>query len=134
MSEDKDERKKPEDYKRVYPSLLAKAIAHKSDGNMSMGEAEESAERALNFFGFDNRTLDNILDKEDRDLFYSLEDKGLLKTERETTELYDGREWRSHYWLLDEDEIYEASENYGFGELNEEKDVYNEVPEEVWVR
>ena len=42
--------------------------------------------------------LDNVLHPEDRDTFYMLEDAGLMETEREETTLYDGREWRIHYW------------------------------------
>ena len=59
----------------------------------------------LNFFGYSDRIIDNILEPEDRDTFYMLEDASILTTEREETTLYDGREWRTHYWLLRREKI-----------------------------
>ena len=61
-----------------------------------MGEDESNylAEHILNFFGYSDRIIDNVLHPEDRDTFYMLEDAGLMETEREETTLYDGREWR----------------------------------------
>ena len=59
----------------------------------------------LNFFGYSDRIIDNILEPEDRDTFYMLEDASTLTTEREETTLYDGREWRIHYWLFRREKI-----------------------------
>ena len=67
--------------------------------------ANEAASYLLDFFGFEKRIVDNHLHQDDRTIFYLLEEKGLLKTEKEETTLYDGREWRIHYWLLKEDHI-----------------------------
>ena len=65
-----------------------------------IGIPEEEAHRDANFvmdiFGFDDRVIDNVLEPEDRQLFYILEEEGMLTTEREETTLYDGREWRTH--------------------------------------
>jgi hypothetical protein len=47
------------------------------------------------------------LEPEDRDAFYQLEDTGILTTEREETTLYDGREWRIHYWLFRKERIFQ---------------------------
>src|SRR3970282_2361677 len=69
--------------------------------------ARQMAHHVLNFFGFNDTIIDNILEPEDRDAFYMLEDLGLLQTEREETTLYDGREWRIHYWMFKKDRIYE---------------------------
>ena len=63
-------------------------------------QAKEMAQHILNFFGYSERMIDNVLEPEDRDAFYMLEDTGILTTEREETTLYDGREWRIHYWLF----------------------------------
>ena len=38
-----------------------------------------------------------------------MEDIGVLQTEREETTLYDGREWRIHYWILNVNRIIELS-------------------------
>ncbi len=75
-------------------------------------QAGEMAQHVLNFFGYSDFIIDNILEQEDRDAFYMLEDAGLLKNEREETTLYDGREWRIHYWLLNRKRINELAKNY----------------------
>src|SRR2546425_10136843 len=63
------------------------------------------AQHVLNFFGYSERIIDNVLEPEDRDAFYMLEDSGILTTEREETTLYDGREWRIHYWMFRKERI-----------------------------
>src|SRR5438552_18296639 len=73
-------------------------------------EAERDAEFVMDIFGFDDRVIDNVLEPEDRQLFYILEEEGMLTTEREETTLYDGREWRTHYWLFKKDAIKDMSE------------------------
>jgi hypothetical protein len=71
------------------------------------------AHHVLNFFGYSDRIIDNVLEPEDRDAFYMLEDAGILTTEREETTLYDGREWRIHYWLFKRDEMSRLIEGVG---------------------
>jgi len=73
-------------------------------------QAKEMAQHILNFFGYSERIIDNILEPEDRDAFYMLEDTGILTTEREETTLYDGREWRIHYWLFRKERIHQLIE------------------------
>src|SRR3989441_8075573 len=63
------------------------------------------AQHVLNFFGYSERIIDNVLEPEDRDAFYMLEDSGILTTEREETTLYDGREWRIHYSMFRKERI-----------------------------
>ena len=70
-------------------------------------QARSMAQHVLNFFGYSERIIDNILEPEDRDAFYQLEDTGILTTEREETTLYDGREWRIHYWLFRKESIFQ---------------------------
>ena len=77
---------------------LTEAIRHKVDVDMETAVAETIAEHALGFFGFSNRIIDNALEPTDRNLFYQLQDYDLLTTESEETTLWDGREWRIHYW------------------------------------
>lgn len=95
------------------------------------------SEHVLNFFGFQDRIIDNMLDPEDRDAFYMLEDVGLLTTEREETGLPDGREWRIHYWLIREDRIIQALRTKG---LNERKaadssvSIYDTISDDIWFR
>ena len=77
---------------------LTHAIKGKVDIDMETTVAESIAEHALGFFGFSNRIIDNALEPTDRNLFYQLQDYDLLTTESEETTLWDGREWRIHYW------------------------------------
>ncbi len=114
---------------------LTTAIKNSIDERgMETSAAQMMAEHVLNFFGFNERIIDNILEQEDRDVFYMLEDAGLLTTEREETTLYDGREWRIHYWLFEKDKINELIESQSLEKKAEKKenDVYDEVPEGVW--
>ena len=100
-------------------------------------DAARDASFVMDIFGFDDRVIDNVLEPEDRQLFYILEEEGMLTTEREETTLYDGREWRTHYWLFKKDAIKEMSENER--EMRRlkrtsptEEDVYNQLPAELW--
>ena len=103
---------------------------------MDDDQAYALALHVLNFFGYSDRIIDNILEPEDRDAFYMLEDTGILTTEREETTLYDGREWRIHYWLFRRERILELMINAGGPEKKEESEdsLYDELPEDIWKR
>ena len=123
----------------VTVDLLARAIQNglsRPKRRLSLEEAMMTAEHVLNFFGFGDRTIDNMLEPEDRDTFYMLEDIGLLMTEREETTLWDGREWRIHYWILNREKIYEvANKKEEKKEVKENiEDIYSELPEDIWMR
>ncbi len=114
---------------------LAKAIKHSvSNGAMHDEEARAIAQHVMNFFGYSERIIDNMLEPEDRDAFYILEDSGLLTTEREETTLYDGREWRIHYWLFKKEKIFEMAEEQRKKEAEEDDEsrIYEELPDDVW--
>jgi hypothetical protein len=117
---------------------LTKAIKNSIDkSGMETEAARAMANHVLNFFGYSDRIIDNVLEPEDRDAFYMLEDSGLLTTEREETTLYDGREWRIHYWLFRKEkirELVEAAEEKERREAGEESLVYSEIPEDIWKR
>src|SRR5256712_11213515 len=86
---------------------LTRAIKNSIDrAGMKEDEARAMATHVLNFFGYSERIIDNVLEPEDRDAFYMLEDYGILTTEREETTLYDGREWRIHYWMFRKERIH----------------------------
>jgi transcription initiation factor IIE alpha subunit len=116
---------------------LTKAIRNSIDREgMKDEEARSMAQHVLNFFGYSERIIDNILEPEDRDAFYMLEDSGLLTTEREETTLYDGREWRIHYWLFRKDKILElvkAARAKELACLENPGACYADVPEDIWV-
>src|SRR3989337_3410973 len=74
---------------------LTRAIKNSIDrAGMKDDEARSIAQHVLNFFGYSERIIDNVLEPEDRDAFYLLEDSGILTTEREETTLYAGGHWR----------------------------------------
>ena len=91
---------------------LTQAICN-SPNNRGIQEmaAYDLALHILNFFGYSDRIIDNVLEPEDRDAFYMLEDASILTTEREETTLYDGREWRIHYWLFRREKIADLIRN-----------------------
>src|SRR2546427_12560198 len=88
---------------------LTRAIKNSIDrAGMKEDEARAMATHVLNFFGYSERIIDNVLEPEDRDAFYMLEDSGILTTEREETTLYDGREWRTPYWKFPEGRVHQV--------------------------
>ena len=97
-------------------------------------EAARDAEFVMDIFGFNDRIIDNVLEPEDRQLFYILEEEGLLTTEREETTLYDGREWRTHYWLFRKEKVFTSAEQHRQkqAERSAEADIYADLPEDVW--
>lgn len=122
---------------------LSKAIANRV--GIDIQEAKRDAGFVLDVFGFDNRVIDNVLDPEDRQLFYILEEEGMLTTEREETTLYDGREWRTHYWVMKKDIIRKYSKDESKkaraalsrkmqldNDISDEA-VYDELDEDMWV-
>lgn len=118
---------------------LTMAIKNSIDSSSRAMEEEEAydlAHRVLNFFGYADRIIDNVLEPEDRDAFYMLEDSGILTTEREETTLYDGREWRIHYWLFRRERIIELMElRPQTAEVAVSEDFsYDELPDDIWQR
>jgi len=114
---------------------LTLAIKNSIDSiSMKDEEAKSLAQHILNFFGYSERIIDNVLEPEDRDAFYMLEDSGLLTTEREETTLYDGREWRIHYWVFRKDRISQFLNSVKNKEVEEKEsdDIYEKVPEDIW--
>ena len=115
---------------------LTQAIKSKVDVSMETTVAESIAEHALGFFGFSNRIIDNALEPTDRNLFYQLQDYDLLTTESEETTLWDGREWRIHYWKFKPN-----AENFAslVNQANQSKenedpyaDIYDGMPADLW--
>ena len=122
---------------------LSRAIANRV--GVGIEEARRDAGFVLDIFGFDDRVIDNVLDPEDRQLFYILEEEGMLVTEREETILYDGREWRTHYWQLKKNTIlnYAKDENKRLRTVLYDKtqpirdisdeNVYDTMTEDIWI-
>ncbi len=110
---------------------LSKAIANRV--GIGIDEARRDAGFVMDIFGFQDRVIDNVLDPEDRQLFYILEEEGMLTTEREETTLYDGREWRTHYWVIKKDIIlkYAKDENKRTRSVLSDKHTIDDISDEA---
>ena len=114
---------------------LARAIA--SRVGIDMEVARRDANFVMDLFGFEDRIIDNVLEPRDRQLFYILEEEGMLTTEREETTIYDGRTWRTHYWLVNKETILRYKKPKKETEKTEEDDfsnIYKDLPDEVWMQ
>lgn len=100
---------------------------------MNGEEASELAEYLLGFFGYGTEIADNLLESNDRDVFYMLEERGLLSTRQEEVMLAPGKLWRLHYWVLRLDRVQDAlngAEEEGEGY----ETLYESLPVEIWAR
>lgn len=121
---------------------LSKAILNRLGVNRK--EAHRVAGFILDLFGYEERIIDNILDIEDRQLFYLLEEEGMLISGREETTLYNGREWLTHYWQLNKNAILKYAKNGGKRsrsvsstkkqtmKMSKENNIYNSLSKDMW--
>jgi len=67
-----------------------------------LGTDEETAREisllVLEYFGYGDVALDNMLCPEDRQVFWDLEEAGILKMDIEEVTICDGRGWRVCEW------------------------------------
>ena len=113
---------------------LTAAIQTRIDPDMETITAEGMAEHALGFFGFYDRIIDNALEPNDRNLFYMFQDYDLLTTESEETTLWDGREWRIHYWKFKPEAMNPVKKPKK--EITNDDPyagVYDDVPDGLWL-
>jgi DNA-binding transcriptional ArsR family regulator len=110
---------------------LEKALASKK---FPRQEIERLAMRMMDLFGFEDQVVDNRLTPEDRDIFYMLEEAGLVTTIEDDVQVQKGKTWRIYYWVLKEDQIHRlAHESEGKGsEMPAEADIYETVSDDVW--
>ncbi len=126
---------KTDDKRVLTVAQLSSAIMKSIDRQDIQPEAaNQLATHVMNFFGYNDTIIDNILEPEDRDAFYMLEDLGLLMTEREETTLYDGREWRIHYWLFRKNKIDDLTGEHDAFDAEEDElsSIYDDIPEDIW--
>jgi len=116
-------------------SELTEALK-KTLGKKGMSDADiyKLADYLMSFFGFNDEVIDNLLTPEDRDVFYMLEEEGLLTTRREEVNLKRGKLWRIHYWIIRKNYVKKLA-----AEVEEEEDddygtIYDSISEEVWSR
>lgn len=121
---------------------LSKAIINRL--GVDRKEAIRIAGFVLDIFGYEDRVIDNVLDLEGRQLFYILEEEGMLVSGREETILYNGREWLTHYWQIQRKTILRFSKN-GYKKIKNDTvkdpqpmkvsssvDIYSSITREMW--
>lgn len=110
--------------------LLLRAISKK------IGVDDETARqitlRVLNYFGFEDYIIDNVLDQDDRRLFYFLQDVGILKTDWDEAILPSGRTWRIFYWSLSNENI--AAIVLDVEVIEAQRGIYDTLPSDIWSR
>ncbi len=114
-------------------AALKKTVGRKG---MADQELKNLAEYLMSFFGYTDEVIDNRLTSEDRDVFYMLEEEGLLTSTQEEVLLKKGKLWRIHYWILKKDQIIRLAQQEEPGEprKDSEADVYDQLSDEEWAR
>ncbi|UCE44758.1 MAG: hypothetical protein JSU93_04980 [Methanobacteriota archaeon] len=115
--------------------LALKKTIGKRD-RLSDEDIKKMAEYVMSFFGYTDEVIDNRLTPEDRDLFYMLEEVGLVTTTHEEVLLKKGKLWRIHYWILKKDQIARLALMEEDSDKTDaaQTDVYKELSDEQWAR
>jgi hypothetical protein len=109
---------------------LEKALSSKQ---LSKDEINGLAERIMDLFGFEDQVVDNRLTPEERDIFYMLEEAGLVTTIEDDVQVQKGKTWRIYYWILKTDQIIRlSSESSKIADEKPEADIYETISEDVW--
>lgn len=103
---------------------------------MAENDIKRLAEYLMSFFGYTNEVIDNRLTSEDRDVFYMLEEEGLLTTTQEEVHLKKGKLWRIHYWILKSDQILRLAKQCEDSHKKQDDGsaIYDQISDEVWSR
>jgi hypothetical protein len=114
-------------------AALRKTVGRKG---MTDEEIKNLADYLMSFFGYTDEVIDNRLTSEDRDVFYMLEEEGLLTTTHEEVLLKKGKLWRIHYWILKKDQIIRLANSIESSEEKKEDAgaVYDQISDEEWAR
>ncbi len=104
----------------VLKKLLGQKLAEK--------DIRKLTDYVINFFGYSDRIIDNILTPADRDVFYTLEELEIVKPMEEEITISKGKLWRIHYWVYRKDKIEEILNR------KEDKGSEEESPEELYRR
>src|SRR2546422_9886560 len=92
------------------------------------------ADYLMSFFGFETEAIDNNLDVADRDVFYMLEEEGLLTTRQEEVMIKKGKMWRIHYWILRVERIKALAKPQRPKPDVNAFAVYDSLPDDIWAR
>ena len=72
---------------------------------LTRGDVLDLCDFLLDFFGYEDYVLDNVLSPPERDAFYDLEENGILKTQAEEVTLSKGKVWRVNQWVFRRNKI-----------------------------
>lgn len=101
---------------------------------MSEEEIKKLANYVMNFFGFDDTVSDNLLKAKDRDVFYTLQDVGILTTFQDQITIKKGKIWRIHYWVLKKNDILRLANLKEIKVKEDEFAIYEEMSNDIWDR
>lgn len=101
---------------------------------MEREEVKKLAEYVMNFFGFEDTISDNLLKAKDRDVFYMLQDVGILTTFQDQITIKKGKIWRLHYWVLKKREILRLANLTEEVESEGDYAIYDDISNDVWNR
>ncbi len=108
---------------RVLKKLLTKR-------GMNNDEIKELAYYVVNFFGYGDMVVDNILTPADRHVFITLEELGVLKPIVDEITVARGKLWRIHYWTYRKENIEKFLEEDEEEETRNPADVYKHLFED----
>jgi len=116
---------------RQLESALSKALANQK---LEKDRINKIAEKIMDLFGYSDQVVDNRLTPEDRDLFYMLEEAGLLTTIEEDVQVEKGKIWRIYYWVLKKDQVQRLAQEEAATaqEKPPEADIYENIADDVW--
>ena len=121
----------------VTPQDLANGMSYlysRNGGALSAEDLRDTAIQVMQFFGFEKEVVGNHLEQDEIALMYQLEDAGLVDTRIEEYNLLDGNPWRVNYFILNAKKIREYSSKEIESNLSDVSQVYQDLPEEAWVR
>ena len=116
--------------------LVSALKATLGEKGMQDCDIERLADYIMSFFGYTDAVIDNRLTSEDRDVFYMLEEEGLVTTTEEEVHLKKGKMWRIHYWILKKDQIFRlaAKPIEKEEEVDQAASIYDSISSDVWAR
>ena len=122
--------------------VFAKAIKNSfaSAGmDMDYNDALQIAEHLLNFFGYDDAIIDNYFENDDRQILYQLEEFGLVRFETSEhsllKEIFSSDKWKTIREVLNYSKILEMANKAEQIAIEENaENIYEKLPEEVWIR
>ncbi|WP_337860612.1 DUF6015 family protein [Ferroplasma sp.] len=96
-------------------------------GNKGMAEkdSKDLCDFILSFFGYEDYIIDNVLTAAERDVFYNLEEYGIVMTFREEINIVHGKSWRINQWYLDKAKIRKLGEKEKKDDA--EKNIYDSI-------